>query len=163
MFQNESTTSIGDIAIAPSQPETIYVGTGEANNQRSSYWGNGVYRSDDGGATWRHLGLEQSHHIARIVVSPTDPNQVFVAAMGPLYSRGGERGVFRSLDGGQTWEHTLSVGIKSEPPIWSSIPPIRKSCMPRPTSVGARLGTLTEPVLARVSGDRVMLARLGLA
>ncbi|HAN95997.1 MAG TPA: hypothetical protein DCQ98_00525, partial [Planctomycetaceae bacterium] len=110
VFRNEGTVSIGDVAIAPSNGNVIYVGTGEANNQRSSYWGDGVYRSDDAGKTWKHLGLVDSHHIARIVVSPTDENRLYVAAMGHLYTENEERGVYRSLDGGATWERTLYVG-----------------------------------------------------
>ncbi|HEB52171.1 MAG TPA: glycosyl hydrolase [bacterium] len=102
-FQDQYSISIGDICIAPSDPRVLYVGTGEANNQRSSYWGNGVYRSDDGGKTFRHLGLDGTDHIGRIVVHPEDPDTVYVAALGPLYRPGGERGLYKTTDGGRSW------------------------------------------------------------
>jgi photosystem II stability/assembly factor-like uncharacterized protein len=95
--------SMGAIAVAPSDPRVVYLGTGESNNLRSSSWGNGVYRSTDGGATWTHVGLERSQHIARIIVDPRDPDVAYVAAMGPLWGPGGERGLFRTDDGGRTW------------------------------------------------------------
>ena len=103
-FQDAHSISIGDIAIAPSAPDTLYVGTGEANNQRSSYWGNGVYKSTDGGKSFTHIGLDGTDHIGRIVVHPTDPNRVYVAALGALYSANPERGLYRSTDGGDSWE-----------------------------------------------------------
>lgn len=102
-FQNESSISIGDIAVAPSDPDVLYIGTGEANNQRSSYWGDGIYRSDDGGKTWEHRGLDGTDHIGRIVVHPTDPNVLYVAALGALYRANEERGLYRSIDGGKSW------------------------------------------------------------
>ncbi|MEL6430790.1 MAG: hypothetical protein AAFR54_16510, partial [Planctomycetota bacterium] len=110
LFENEGTTSIGDIAVDPSDPDRIWVGTGEANNQRSSYWGDGVYLSTDGGETWTNTGLSDSHHVGRIAVDPTDSDRVFVAALGHLYTPNAERGLFRTRDGGATWEHVLDVG-----------------------------------------------------
>ena len=100
LFENQPNPSIGDIAIAPSNPSIVYVGTGEANNRQSSSWGDGVYKTMDGGATWIHLGLKETHHIGRIVVHPTDPNIVYVAALGDLWGPNKERGVFMSTDGG---------------------------------------------------------------
>src|SRR5271169_1511580 len=85
LFEDQPNPSIGDIAIAPSNPAIVYVGTGEANNRQSSSWGDGVYKSSDAGITWTHLGLKETHHIGRIVVNPTDPNIVFVAAIGDLW------------------------------------------------------------------------------
>lgn len=102
-------STFGDVAIAPSNPDVVYAGTGEQQNRQSSSWGNGVYRSDDGGDTWRHLGLEDSRHISRVHVDPTNPDVVWVAAVGNLWASGGERGVFTSSDGGATWTHALSV------------------------------------------------------
>ncbi|MEE2888698.1 MAG: hypothetical protein VX951_14810 [Planctomycetota bacterium] len=102
-FQNESSISIGDVAVAPSNPDILYLGTGEANNQRSSYWGDGVYRSDDGGKNWQHRGLRGTDHIGRIVVHPTNPDVLYAAAAGALYSQNEERGVYRSSDGGKNW------------------------------------------------------------
>jgi len=109
IFENEPNPSIGDLALAPSNPSILYVGTGEPNNRQSSSWGNGVYKSMDGGATFTHLGLAETHHIGRIVVHPTDPNIVYVAAQGDLWGANKERGVYRSTDGGVTWSQVLYV------------------------------------------------------
>ncbi len=109
IFEREAVVSIGDIAVDPRDPETVWVGTGEANNQRSSYWGDGVYKTTDGGKTWRNVGLTDSHHIGRVVVDPLDSNKVFVAALGHLYTTNAERGLYRTLDGGATWERVLYV------------------------------------------------------
>ncbi|MAE77883.1 MAG: glycosyl hydrolase [Planctomycetes bacterium] len=109
IFDSEGTTSLGDIAIDPSNSKTIWLGTGEANNQRSSYWGDGVYKSVDAGKTWKNTGLPASHHIGRIVVDPSDGNRVFVAALGHLYSPNPERGLYRTTDGGKSWELVLKV------------------------------------------------------
>ncbi len=102
--------SLGDIAIAPSNPDVIWVGTGEGNNQRSSYAGNGVWRSTDGGKSFLHVGLEESHHIGRVVVDPADPDTAYVAALGPLYMAGEERGLYKTVDGGKRWERVLALG-----------------------------------------------------
>src|SRR6202142_323987 len=109
LFENQPNPSIGDIAIAPSNPAIVYVGTGEANNRQSSSWGDGVYKSSDAGVTWTHLGLKETHHIGRIVVHPTDPDTVYVAALGDLWGPNKERGVFMSKDGGATWKQTLII------------------------------------------------------
>jgi photosystem II stability/assembly factor-like uncharacterized protein len=107
IFDDEAVFSIGAVTLAPSNPQVVYVGTGEANNSRSSYWGDGVYRSADGGRSWRNVGLPQSGHIGRIVVHPTDPDVVYVAALGHLYSQNPERGLYMTTDGGATWTKTL--------------------------------------------------------
>src|SRR6516225_10022075 len=109
IFDDQANPSIGDLALAPSNPSIIYAGTGEPNNRQSSSWGNGVYKSMDGGATWTHLGLKETHHIGRIVVNPTDPNIVFVAAQGDLWGPNPERGVYMSTDGGAHWNQTLKI------------------------------------------------------
>ncbi len=109
LFQQARTTSLGCLALDPNNAEVIWLGTGEANNQRSSYWGSGVYRSENGGKDWQAMGLADSHHIGRIVVDPADSQRVFVAALGHLYTPNEERGVFRSLDGGKNWEKVLFV------------------------------------------------------
>jgi photosystem II stability/assembly factor-like uncharacterized protein len=101
--------SIGDIAVAPSSPNTIWVGTGEANNRQSSSWGDGVYKSTDGGRTWKSAGLSDTRHIGRIVVHPTNPDVVYVAAVGHLWGSNSERGVFKTTDGGQTWKKAFYV------------------------------------------------------
>jgi photosystem II stability/assembly factor-like uncharacterized protein len=102
--------SAGAIAVTPTNPDVIWLGSGEANNLRSSSWGHGIYRSTDAGRTWTHMGLRESQHIARIVIHPTNPDIVYVAAMGPLWGAGGERGFYMTTDGGRTWTNTLARG-----------------------------------------------------
>ena len=109
VFQNEGTYSIGAVTIDKKNPSTIWVGTGEANNQRSVGWGDGVYRSDDAGRTWRNLGLKDSQHIGRIVIDPRDSKVVYVAAYGPLWSGGGDRGLYKTTDGGANWTKILNI------------------------------------------------------
>jgi len=109
IFDDQSNPSIGDIALAPSNPSILYVGTGEPNNRQSSSWGDGVYKSMDAGLTWKHMGLKETRHIGRIVVHPTNPDIVYVAALGDLWGPNKERGVYRSTDGGATWAQTLTV------------------------------------------------------
>ena len=109
VFDSVGVPSIGAVAIAPSNGDIVWVGTGEQANARSSYSGKGVYKTTDGGKTWRAMGLEDTQHIARIVIDPHDPNVVYVAAMGHLFSTNAERGVFRTTDGGKTWKKVLYV------------------------------------------------------
>jgi photosystem II stability/assembly factor-like uncharacterized protein len=109
VFDGQSKLAIGDVALAPSNPNIVWVGTGDAFTSRSSYAGDGVYRSMDAGRTWTNMGLRDSHHIARIVIHPTNPDIVYVAAMGHLYSDNAERGVFRTLNGGASWEKVLYI------------------------------------------------------
>jgi photosystem II stability/assembly factor-like uncharacterized protein len=101
--------SIGDIAIAPSDPNVVWAGTGEPNSRQSSTWGDGVYRSLDGGTTWQHMGLRETQTIGRIVIDPRDPNVVFVAAAGHLWGPNEQRGLYRTKDGGKTWQKVLGV------------------------------------------------------
>jgi len=101
--------SIGDIVVASSDPNVVWVGTGEANNRQSSSWGDGVYRSIDAGRTWKASGLEDTRHIGRIVIHPTNSDVVYVAAIGHLWGSNSERGVFKTTDGGQTWTKVLYV------------------------------------------------------
>ena len=108
LFENEDVYSIGAVAVAPSDPDILYLGSGEANNSRSTYWGDGVYKSTDAGQTWTNVGLPESHHIGRIVVHPTDPDMVYVAALGHLYSDNPERGLYKTTDGGETWDLVLA-------------------------------------------------------
>ena len=112
VFDQEASMTIGDIAV-DWQRGVIWVGTGEANSSRSSYAGTGIYRSADGGKTWEWRGLPESHHIGRILLHPTDPEVIWVAVLGHLYSPNDERGVFRSTDGGRTWKRTLFVNNTS--------------------------------------------------
>lgn len=112
IFDNQSVISIGDVAVAPSDPNIVWVGTGEANNSRSSYWGDGVYKSLDGGKSWTNMGLKESHHIGRVIIHPKDPDIVYVAALGHLYSFNEERGLFKTADGGKTWKKALYISEK---------------------------------------------------
>ena len=109
IFDNQPVISIGDIAVAASNPNIIYVGTGEANSSRSTYYGDGVYKSTDAGKIWTNVGLKDTHHIGRMVIHPKNPNIVYVAALGHLYSDNDERGVFKTIDGGKTWTKTLDI------------------------------------------------------
>ncbi|MHB8055260.1 MAG: WD40/YVTN/BNR-like repeat-containing protein [Candidatus Aminicenantales bacterium] len=109
LFAGEKAFSIGDVAVAPSNPDILWVGTGEANNSRTTYYGDGVYKSVDGGRTWKNMGLPESHHIGRIVIHPTNPDIVYVAALGHLYSENPDRGLYKTTDGGLTWTKALDV------------------------------------------------------
>jgi len=103
IFDNYPSASIGDIAIFQPNPDIIWVGTGEANNRNSVAWGDGIYKSTDGGETFTYVGLKETHQIARVVTHPDDPNIVYVAAIGHLWGYSGDRGLFKTTDGGNTW------------------------------------------------------------
>ena len=90
-------------------PSVVWVGTGESNRQRSVAYGDGIYRSDDGGKSWQNLGLKKSEHIGRVVVDPRDSKVVYVAAEGPLWGPGGDRGLYKTTDGGKTWKAVLTI------------------------------------------------------
>ena len=109
VFDGLDAMTIGDIALAPSDANVLYVGTGEKNSSRSSYAGSGMYKTKDGGKTWAHAGLAASQHISRVVVHPNDPNTVWVGVIGALYTHNPHRGVYKSTDGGTTWRKTLFV------------------------------------------------------
>jgi len=110
IFDNQPVGSIGAIVVAPSDPKTIYVGTGESDIRSNLSSGNGVYKSVDGGATWTHIGLEDTRQISRIVVDPRDANVVYVGALGHAYGPNEERGVYKSTDGGTRWAKVLDAG-----------------------------------------------------
>ncbi len=109
IFDGEGSYSIGVIALDPKNPSVVWVGTGENNSQRSVGYGDGVYKSLDAGRSWKRVGLERSEHIGRIVIDPRDSNVVYVAAQGPLWGPGGDRGLFKTVDGGATWTNVLSI------------------------------------------------------
>jgi len=109
VFDAQGSYSIGCVALDPNDPNIVWVGTGENNNQRSVSYGDGVYKSEDGGATWTNVGLKASEHIGMIAVDPRDSDVVYVAAYGPLWSPGGDRGLYKTADGGKTWAAILTV------------------------------------------------------
>ncbi|MEM1229119.1 MAG: glycosyl hydrolase [Pseudomonadota bacterium] len=110
VFDEESSYSIGTLAIDPSNPDSIWVGTGENVGGRHVGFGDGIYHSSDGGDSWTQRGLAASEHISKIIVHPEDPQTLWVAAQGPLWSKGGERGVYKTTDGGESWRQVLSAG-----------------------------------------------------
>lgn len=109
LFDHQGALGIGDMDISPSNNNIIWVGTGENNSSRSTYAGSGVYKSKDGGVTWEFMGLPHSQHIGQIQIHPTNPDIVWVASMGSLYSKNEERGIYKTKDGGKTWKKTLSI------------------------------------------------------
>ena len=113
LFDKESTVSIGDVAVAPSDPKIVWVGTGENNPRNSVSYGDGVYKSTDGGKTWANMGLKKSFQIGKIVIHPKDANTVYVGALGRLYGPNEERGLFKTKDGGKTWKKILHVDDKT--------------------------------------------------
>jgi len=122
VFDDQPTAAIGDVTLAPSNPDIVWVGTGEPQNRQSSPWGMGVFKSMDGGKTWTHMGLEETHTISRIQIHPTDPEIVYVAAVGHLWGANRERGIYRTTDGGATWqkvlyvnEHTGAIDLAMDP------------------------------------------------
>ena len=109
VFDTQGSFSIGWITIDAKRPNVVWVGTGERNSQRSVGYGDGVYRSDDGGRSWTNVGLKNSEHIGRIVIDPKDSETVYVAAQGPLWAPGGDRGLYKTTDGGKTWDQVLKI------------------------------------------------------
>jgi len=113
LFDKEETSSIGSVAVFAKNANLVWVGTGEANSRNSSSWGRGVYRSEDAGATWKRMGLEKTANIGRILTHPTDSNTVWVAALGRLWGENLQRGVFKTSDGGRTWQHVLRIDART--------------------------------------------------
>lgn len=109
IFDGQGSFSIGCVTMDPNNHNVIWVGTGENNNQRSVNYGDGIYKSEDGGKSWQHMGLKNSEHIGKIIVHPDNSDVIYVAAIGPLWSKGGDRGLYKSTDGGKTWNAVLTV------------------------------------------------------
>ncbi|MBE0643587.1 MAG: glycosyl hydrolase [Bacteroidetes bacterium] len=109
VFEKEGSYSIGCVTMDPNNPHIVWVGSGENNSQRSVSWGDGVYRSADGGKSWKNMGLKKSEHIGKIVVDPTDSRIVYVAAQGPLWGPGGDRGLYKTTDAGKSWTPVLTI------------------------------------------------------
>ena len=181
IFDSQPIASIGALAVAPSNPSIIYVGTGEADFRSDLTYGNGVYKSTDGGRTWKNIGLTASQHISRIAIDPRNPDVVFVAAMGSAYGPGPERGVFRSTDGGANWQKVLfrdensgAIDVTLDPdhpqtvwaallhdrrPPWSAYPPVTISgAIFKSTDGGAVWNPVTSGGLPEGDWGRVGLA-----
>src|SRR5215467_11699385 len=109
VFDKQPVQSIGAVAIAPSDTDIVWVGTGEPTDRNSAEWGDGVYRSSDGGSTWRHVGLENGRAIGRVIVHPKNPETAYVAALGNLWADGGDRGLFKTADAGKSWKAVLAA------------------------------------------------------
>src|SRR5215471_8270034 len=114
IFDKQPMLSIGAVAVAQSDSDVVWVGTGEANDRNSSGWGDGVSRSTDGGETWQNVGLKESRTIARVVVDPKKPEVAYVAAMGNLWKDGGDRGLFKTIDAGKTWKQILHASSPND-------------------------------------------------
>ena len=111
LFDKQVSYSIGCITLDPRNPEIVWIGTGENVGGRHIGYGDGIYKSENGGKTWTNMGLKKSEHLSKIIIHPTDSNIIWVASQGPLWSSGGERGVFKSINGGKTWKRTLGDEI----------------------------------------------------
>ncbi|WP_286261749.1 VPS10 domain-containing protein [Thalassotalea atypica] len=109
IFDNETSFSLGDITMDPNNTQVIWAGSGENNSQRSVAYGDGVYKSEDGGNSWNNVGLKNSEHIGEILIDPRNSDVVYVAAQGPLWNKGGDRGLYKTIDGGKTWEKSLNI------------------------------------------------------
>jgi photosystem II stability/assembly factor-like uncharacterized protein len=109
VFHKETTVSVGDVTVSQSHPDIIWVGTGEGTSRNSVTIGDGVYKTEDAGKSWKNMGLEESRHISKILINPGDPNIVYVAALGHLWGPNEERGVYKTIDGGKTWKKVLYI------------------------------------------------------
>lgn len=109
VFENEGSYSVGCVTLDPNNTHIVWIGTGENNSQRSVGYGDGIYKSEDGGKNWKHMGLKNSEHIAKIVIDPRNSNIIYVAAQGPLWGPGGDRGLYKSTDGGENWGKILEI------------------------------------------------------
>ncbi len=154
VFDSQPVASIGAITVAASAPDTVYVGSGESSLRDSVGYGNGMYKSTDAGKSWTHIGLDETHHIMRIAIDPKNPNVLFVAAIGHLYAANPERGIFRSKDGGKTWQSVLhksdDIGAAD---VVIVIRPTRGSSTRRCGMRGGPPGTATRPPTGRAAAS----------
>src|ERR1041385_9468436 len=109
IFDKEPVASVGAVAVSQNNPKIVWAGTGEGNSRNSSSWGNGVYKSADGGETWTNMGLRDTQDVPKISLDPKNDDVVYVAALGHLWGASRERGIFKTIDGGKTWQHVLAV------------------------------------------------------
>ena len=151
VFDEYPSYSIGAVALDPSSPEVVWLGTGENVSGRHVGWGDGIYRSRDGGRSWERMGLAGSQHIGKILIDPRDSDTVLAAAEGPLWNGGGERGVYRTEDGGASWTRTLDLGPDTGATDLEFAPGTRTRSMRRPTGGGGMCG-LSSPA-GRVPGS----------
>jgi photosystem II stability/assembly factor-like uncharacterized protein len=161
IFDKEAVSSIGSIAVAPSDPNVVYAGTGEGCLRGNISYGDGIYRSNDAGKTWKNVGLRDSRHIPKVLVDPRNPDVVLVAAMGHAFAPNAERGVFRSADGGKTWDKVLYVDDRTGATDIAFAPGNRRSFLQPCTKPGGSHGHL--PVAAPVAASivRQMAVSLG--
>src|SRR5881397_3689037 len=141
VFESGNTLSIGAIAVQPDNPEIVYVGTGEGAVRNSISFGDGIYKTTDGGKSWKHLGLQKSERFSRIVVHPTEWQIVLAAAMGKAFGPGGDRGIYRSTDGGATWTRTLAGNETTGASDVAIDPAIRTSSTRDSTTINASRGS----------------------
>src|SRR5205814_7502518 len=113
VFERETAIALGAVAVCSTNPDLVWVGTGEANPRNSVSWGDGVYKSVDGGKTWKNMGLKQGFQVGRIVIHPDDPKTVYAGVLGRLWGPSDERGLYKTTDGGEKWEKILSVDDKT--------------------------------------------------
>ena len=110
IFDKEGSVSMGSVAISQKDPNVIYIGTGEQSSRNSVAWGDGVYKTVDGGKTWKHLGLKDTRHISKVMIDPRNDNVVYVAALGRLWGKSEERGLYKTVDGGKSWKQVFALG-----------------------------------------------------
>ncbi len=162
IFDEAPTGSVGDIAVSPSHPDVIYVGSGEGLHRPDLGVGDGIFKSTDGGKTWVHVGLADIQQVGRLVIHPTDPDIVFVAGMGHPYGPNEERGVFRTTNGGQSWDKVLYVNHNTGASQVEINPPTPARCTRRCGSTGrARGRTGASPGRTRACTSRPMGERRG--
>jgi photosystem II stability/assembly factor-like uncharacterized protein len=164
VFDSQPHISTGAVAVSQSNPDIVWVGTGEANARNSVSWGDGVYKSTDGGKTWKHMGLADTQHIGRVVIHPTNPDIVYVAALGHLWGPNKERGLYKTSDGGNTWEKSKSINedtgfvdvvmdrrtrTRSTPPPTrcgaTASPAVTRPCSTAPAAACSRPPTAAKP------------------
>jgi len=160
-FDNMANESIGAIGIAPSDPNIVYVGKGEANNRQSSSMGDGMWGTTDGGKTWNHLGLENTQSINRVVVDPTNPNIVYVAVPGHLFGPNPDRGLYKTTDGGKTWKNLKYIDPDTGFNDVAIDPSNPRTIYASSFNAGARGGAITAEAPAARCGSRLTPARRG--